>query len=84
LGAPEILWDTVFLRNIKITGGMAPVRRYLPQLLPLISAGRLDPSPVVTDISPVVTDILPLEEAVTGYNLMAKRQEGTIKVAVSP
>jgi threonine dehydrogenase-like Zn-dependent dehydrogenase len=77
LGAPEIPWDTVFLRNIKITGGMAPVRRYLPQLLPLISAGRLDPSPVVTDI-------LPLEEAVTGYNLMAKRQEGTIKVAVSP
>jgi threonine dehydrogenase-like Zn-dependent dehydrogenase len=56
---------------------MAPVRRYLPQLLPLISAGRLDPSPVVIDI-------LPLEEAVTGYNLMAKPQEGTIKVAVSP
>jgi threonine dehydrogenase-like Zn-dependent dehydrogenase len=77
LGAPEIPWDTVFLRNIKITGGMAPVRRYLPQLLPLISAGRLDPSPVVIDI-------LPLEEAVTGYNLMAKPQEGTIKVAVSP
>jgi threonine dehydrogenase-like Zn-dependent dehydrogenase len=76
-GPPDLPWDLLHLRNISIRGGMTPVRRYLPRLLPLVEHGRLDPSPVVTDD-------LPLEQAPRGYDLMATRQPGTIKVAVSP
>jgi threonine dehydrogenase-like Zn-dependent dehydrogenase len=76
-GPPDLPWDLLHLRNISIRGGMTPVRRYLPRLLPLVKHGRLDPSPVVTDD-------LPLEQAASGYDLMATRHPGTVKVAVSP
>jgi threonine dehydrogenase-like Zn-dependent dehydrogenase len=35
-----------FGRNIGIGGGVAPVRAYIPELLPDILEGRIDPSPV--------------------------------------
>jgi threonine dehydrogenase-like Zn-dependent dehydrogenase len=35
-----------FGRNIGIGGGVAPVRAYIPELMPDILAGRIDPSPV--------------------------------------
>ena len=76
-GAPNIPWDLAWLRNLQLRGGMAPVRRYLRHLWPLLEQGRIDPSAVVTDI-------LPLEEAATGYALMARRKAGSVKVAVSP
>jgi threonine dehydrogenase-like Zn-dependent dehydrogenase len=75
-GAPDIPWDLAWLRNLQLRGGMAPVRRYLRHLWPLLEQGRIDPSPVVTDD-------LPLEEAATGYALMSNREAGSVKVAVS-
>lgn len=77
LGAPELAWDQCFMRNLTIRGGVAPVKRYLPQLWPLLEAGTIDPSPVLTHD-------LGMEDAATGYTRMATRQEGTVKVAVSP
>ena len=77
LGAPELSWDQCFLRNLTIRGGVAPVKRYLPELWPLLEDGRIDPSPVLTHD-------LAMDEAATGYAPMATRQEGTVKVAVSP
>ena len=77
LGAPEIAWDTAFAKNITISGGMAPVKRYLPELWPLLEAGKVDPSPVLTHD-------LPLEVGADGYGIMASRQEGSVKVAVTP
>lgn len=38
----ELLFD----RNIALRGGVAPVRTYIPQLLPDVLAGTIDPSPV--------------------------------------
>jgi threonine dehydrogenase-like Zn-dependent dehydrogenase len=76
-GAPDVPWDLAFLRNLKLHGGMAVARRYLRHLWPLLEQGRIDPSPVVTDD-------LPLEKAATGYALMASREAGSVKVAVSP
>jgi threonine dehydrogenase-like Zn-dependent dehydrogenase len=77
LGAPELPWDACFLRNLTIRGGVAPVRRYLPELWPLLEDGRIDPSPVLTqDLS--------MAEAAAGYAAMAERREGTVKVCVSP
>lgn len=77
LGAPQLPWDVCFLRNLTIRGGVAPVRTYLPELWPLVASGKLDPSPVLTHD-------LPLERAVEGYEIMATRAEGSVKVCVSP
>jgi threonine dehydrogenase-like Zn-dependent dehydrogenase len=77
LGAPDIPWDQAFLKNVTISGGVAPVRRYLPELWPLLEAGRIDPSPVLTHD-------LPLEQGAAGYDVMVSRQEGSVKVALSP
>jgi threonine dehydrogenase-like Zn-dependent dehydrogenase len=77
LAAPQVPWDVCFLRNITIRGGVAPVRRYLTELWPLLEEGRIDPSPVLThDLS--------LEEAAAGYPIMARREEGSVKVAITP
>ena len=77
LGAPEIPWDQAFLKNVTIRGGVAPVKHYLPELWPLLESGRIDPSPVLTHD-------LPLEQGADGYEVMATRQQGSVKVALSP
>ncbi len=77
LGTPELAWDQCFWRNLTIRGGVAPVKRYLPGLWPLLEAGTIDPSPVLTHD-------LGMEDAATGYTTMATRQEGSVKVALSP
>jgi threonine dehydrogenase-like Zn-dependent dehydrogenase len=77
LGAPELPWDRCFMSNITIRGGVAPVKRYLSELWPLLEDGRIDPSPVLTHD-------LTMEEAASGYGAMAARQAGTVKVALSP
>lgn len=77
LGAPQMPWDLCFLRNLTIRGGVAPVRSYLAELWPLVADGTLDPSPVLTHD-------LPLEQAAEGYDIMATRAEGSVKVCVTP
>ncbi len=77
LGTPEVAWDQCFLRNLTIRGGVAPVRRYLPELWDQLADGRIDPSPVLTHD-------LGMDEAASGYGVMARREEGSVKVAVSP
>jgi threonine dehydrogenase-like Zn-dependent dehydrogenase len=73
----QIDWMDQFLRNITITGGLVPGRRYVPELLALVESGRIDPSPVLTTV-------LPLDRAAEGYRLMDERAEGVIKVALAP
>ncbi|MEZ5081151.1 MAG: alcohol dehydrogenase catalytic domain-containing protein [Thermoleophilia bacterium] len=77
LAAPQLPWDLCFLRNLTIRGGVAPVRRYLPDLWPLVASGALDPSPVLTHD-------MPLEDAAEGYTVMATRAEGSVKVCLTP
>ena len=36
----------MFQKNVGLAGGMAPVRRYLPELLDLVTSGRIDPGKV--------------------------------------
>ncbi len=76
-GAPDIPWDMAYLKNATISGGVAPVKRYLPALWPHLEAGRIDPSPVLTHD-------LPLADGASGYSIMASREEGSVKVAVTP
>ena len=37
----------LFRQNIRLVGGVAPVRAYIPELLADVLAGKLDPSPVL-------------------------------------
>jgi threonine dehydrogenase-like Zn-dependent dehydrogenase len=58
--------STMFATNVGLAGGMAPVRRYLPELLDLVLAGRIDPGRVF-DLA------LPLERVADGYKAMDER-----------
>ncbi len=74
---PTVNWFDQFLRNIRITGGLVPGRRYLPELLDLRLRGELEPSPMLTHR-------LPLDSAPRGYEMMAGREPGVVKVALTP
>ncbi|WP_455355799.1 zinc-dependent alcohol dehydrogenase family protein [Streptomyces sp. SYSU K217416] len=65
----------MFDRNIALRGGVAPVRTYIPQLLPDVLEGRIDPSPVF-DLT-VGLDGVPV-----GYKAMDERT--ALKVLVTP
>lgn len=74
---PEINWFDQFLRNITITGGLVPGPHYFPQLLELVEAGKVDPSPLLTHR-------LDLADGAEGYAMMAERRDGVVKVALKP
>ena len=57
----------MFGKNIGLAGGMAPVRRYLPELLELVTSGTIDPG-LVFDLR------LPLDEVAEGYRAMDERR----------
>jgi threonine dehydrogenase-like Zn-dependent dehydrogenase len=65
----------MFQKNVGLAGGMAPVRRYLPELLDLVTSGRIDPGRVF-DAS------LPLADVAEGYRAMDERR--AIKVQINP
>lgn len=67
--------DVSFYRNVRIAGGPAPTRAYLPELLPDVLEGRIEPGRVF-DCT------LPLDETPAGYRAMAERQ--AIKVLLRP
>lgn len=71
----ELPIRTLFERNIGLRGGIAPVRRYLPELLALVQDRAIDPGKVF-DLT------LPLEEAPEGYRAMDERR--AIKVMLQP
>lgn len=56
----------LFSNTINVSGGVAPARAYLPELLGDVLSGALDPSPVF-DLE------LPLEQAADGYRAMNDR-----------
>ncbi len=64
----------LFFANIHVHGGPAPVRRFLPDLIPLISDRKIDPGKVF-DVT------LPLEQAAEGYKAMDERR--AIKVMLT-
>jgi threonine dehydrogenase-like Zn-dependent dehydrogenase len=65
----------MFQRNIGLAGGMAPVRKYLPELLELTLSGAIDPG-LVFDMT------LPLEQSPEGYRAMDERR--AVKVLLEP
>jgi threonine dehydrogenase-like Zn-dependent dehydrogenase len=64
----------MFDRNIALRGGVAPVRTYIPELLPDVLDGTIDPSPVF-DLT------VGIEDVPAGYKEMDKRT--ALKVLVT-
>jgi threonine dehydrogenase-like Zn-dependent dehydrogenase len=62
-----------FSRNIGIGGGVAPVRAYIPELLPDVLSGAIDPAPVFDTT-------IALDQIADGYAAMDERR--SIKVLV--
>ncbi|MEV6553390.1 zinc-dependent alcohol dehydrogenase family protein [Streptomyces sp. NPDC051597] len=67
--------SVMFDRNIALRGGVAPVRAYIPELLPDVLSGAVDPSPVF-DLT-VGIDGVP-----GGYKAMDERT--ALKVLIKP
>ncbi len=67
--------DATFMRNISVRGGVAPVRAYIPQLLPEVLEGRVQPGRVFDST-------IGLDEVAEGYRAMNDRE--TIKPLVRP
>lgn len=56
----------LFMRNIGIKGGGAPVASYIPELLPDVLSGKLD-------VSAIFTKTIPLDDLAAGYAAMDER-----------
>lgn len=67
--------DTAFYNNITVSGGPAPVRAYIDELLPDIMEGRIEPGRVFDRV-------VGLEDVPGGYRAMNDRE--SIKVMVQP
>ncbi len=70
IGAPHdvvVPMDTVIFRNIGLRGGVSPVRRYIPELLDDVLAGRIHPGRVFD----FTTDLSGIKEA---YEAMDQRR----------
>ncbi len=65
----------LFFTHVHLHGGPAPVRRFLPQLIDLVEAGKMDPGKVF-DLT------LPLEQVAEGYRAMDERR--AIKALLQP
>jgi alcohol dehydrogenase len=57
----------LFGRNIGIAGGVAPARKYIPELLPEVLSGAVSPGAVFTST-------LSLDDAAVAYQLMDERR----------
>jgi len=64
-----------FYNNVTVSGGPAPVRAYMEELLPDILEGRIEPGRVFDRV-------VSLDEVPDGYRAMDQRE--VIKVIVEP
>ncbi len=74
---PGVDWVDQWIRTITLTGGLQPGPVYVAECAALVADGKIDPTPIFTHT-------LPLDEAAEGFRMMAGRNEGVVKVALSP
>jgi len=70
---------TLFDKQIQLRMGQANVKRWVPDILPLLT-GDADPLGVDT----FATHRLPLAEAPHGYEIFQKKQDGAVKILLTP
>ena len=66
-GGPELPIGAMFSDNLNVAGGVAPVRAYLPELLPEVLDGSIDPGRVF-DLQ------VPLDDVAEAYAAMDERR----------
>ena len=71
----EIPGGPYFFSHVRLHGGPAPVRRYLPELIDLILKGTINPGKVF-DL------VLPIDQVAEGYRAMDERR--AIKALLNP
>jgi threonine dehydrogenase-like Zn-dependent dehydrogenase len=71
----ELDAEALFYAHVRLFGGPAPVRRYLPDLIDLVLNEKIDPGRVF-DLT------LPLEQVPEGYRAMDERR--AIKALLRP
>jgi threonine dehydrogenase-like Zn-dependent dehydrogenase len=71
----ELQGEELFYSHVRLHGGPAPVRRYLPQLIDLVMKGAINPGKVF-DLT------LPLDQVAEGYRAMDERR--AIKTLLRP
>jgi threonine dehydrogenase-like Zn-dependent dehydrogenase len=70
-------YGAAFGKGLTIKGGQTHVHRYMPDLLQHILEGRVDPSFVVTHH-------MALEEGPEAYGMFLHKQDGCMKIVLSP
>ncbi len=71
----ELSGEELFYTHVRLLGGPAPVRRFLPELIELVWNGKINPGKVF-DLS------LPLDQVAEGYRAMDERR--AIKALLRP
>jgi threonine dehydrogenase-like Zn-dependent dehydrogenase len=71
----ELHGEELFFSHVRLHGGPAPVRRFLPELIDLVWKGDIDPGKVF-DLT------LPLDQVAEGYRAMDERR--AIKALLHP
>ena len=69
----------MFDKGIQLRMGQAHVKRWIPDILPLVED---DADPL--GVEDLTTHRLPLEQAPHGYEIFQKKQDGCIKVVLTP
>jgi threonine dehydrogenase-like Zn-dependent dehydrogenase len=69
---------TVFDKQIQLRAGQANVRRWTPEILPLL--GKEDP----LGVESFATHHLPLSEAPAAYEMFQRKEDGAVKVVFRP
>jgi threonine dehydrogenase-like Zn-dependent dehydrogenase len=69
----------LFDKGVQIRMGQAHVKRWIPDLLPLVSG---DDDPLGTE--DLATHVVPLAEAPHAYEIFQKKEEGAIKILLAP
>jgi threonine dehydrogenase-like Zn-dependent dehydrogenase len=70
---------TLFDKQIQLRMGQANVKRWIPEIFPLLS-GDEDP----LGVDGFATHRMPLEEAAHGYEIFQEKKDGAIKIVLKP
>ena len=77
---PEVqipLLSQVMGKNLTFRSGIVNPQRYIPELMPLIESGRLDPTEIITHR-------MSLDEGVRGYEIFDAHEDDVLKVVLTP
>jgi threonine dehydrogenase-like Zn-dependent dehydrogenase len=76
--ADPIPMDTLFDKQIQVRMGQANVKRWIDDILPLLT----DEDPLGVDT--FATHHIPLEDAAHAYEIFQKKQDGAVKIILKP